>query len=630
MYENTNSLRYGRVLFMTDQDLDGSHIKGLCINMFQCLWPSLLKLDGFLGFMNTPILKATKGDHSVSFYNEAEYEAWKEAQPNAESWKIKYYKGLGTSTGKEFKEYFQARDQCIVRFREEDEMADSLDMVFNKKKAEQRKAWLSGYDRAARVDMSQKELAYSDFVHKEMIHFSKHDCDRSIPNLMDGLKTSQRKILFAAFKKNLVHEIKVAQFSGYVSENSGYHHGEASLNGAIKNMAQDYVGSNNINLFYPSGQFGTRLQGGEDSASVRYIFTRLQTITRLIFNKKDDAVLNYLDDDGVSVEPDYYAPILPMVLVNGCKGIGTGFSTEIPCFNPRDLVHYLMATLRGEKPMGVDFVPFYRGFKGTIERDGESRFITRGVYRLADTELTITELPIGVWNVDFKKLLDDHITEGIVRKYSDLSTDTSIHYVVTLTTTSGFEDLPQEAAAEEDDSSTNSSEGSRKKAKKTKTTLAKTFKLTSSLSITNMNLFDSEERLVHFDRVSDIIDAFYVKRLEIYHKRKAHELEHLKAELVVLQNKVNYISEILNETLDLRKKTSHQIQETLREKGYALHSGSYHYLTKMSMDSVCMEKVDSLNKAFAAATKEHDELEAMPVEAIWLQELQALEQAFEF
>ena len=152
-----------------------------------------------------------------------------------------------------------------------------------------------------------------------MIHFSKYDCDRSIPNTMDGLKISLRKILYSAFKKNLKTEIKVAQFSGYVSEHSGYHHGEASLNAAIVGLAQNFVGSNNINLFEPNGQFGSRIKGGSDAASVRYIFTQLNKLTRLIFRSEDDAVLTYLDDDGQSVEPIYYVPIIPMALVNGTK-----------------------------------------------------------------------------------------------------------------------------------------------------------------------------------------------------------------------------------------------------------------------------------------------------------------------
>ena len=251
-------LRYGRVIFMTDQDLDGSHIKGLCINLFDSEWSSLTMIDGFIGFMNTPILKARKGQQEIIFYNDGEYEKWKQDNDN-KGWKIKYYKGLGTSTGKEFREYFE--NKKIVAFEHSGQNSlDSIDMVFNKKRADDRKTWLESYNRKDYLDTSKTSVSYEDFITKEFKHFSKYDCDRSIPNLMDGLKTSQRKILYSAFKKNLTkEEIKVAQFSGYVSEHSGYHHGEASLNGAIVGLAQTFVGSNNINILEPRGQFGSRL-----------------------------------------------------------------------------------------------------------------------------------------------------------------------------------------------------------------------------------------------------------------------------------------------------------------------------------------------------------------------------------
>jgi DNA topoisomerase-2 len=300
-----------------------------------------LEIPGFIGFMNTPILKARKGNQELVFYNNGEYETWKtEGQQTGslDGWKIKYYKGLGTSTGKEFREYFEKKK--IVGFEHSEKSDDAIDMVFNKKRADDRKDWLKLYDRKTYLDTSKTNVSYEEFINREFIHFSKYDCDRSIPNLMDGLKISLRKILFSAFKKNLTSEIKVAQFSGYVSEHSGYHHGEASLNAAIVGMAQNFVGSNNINLFMPNGQFGTRLQGGKDSASERYIFTQLNKITRTLFPQVDDPILNYLNDDGQPVEPVFYAPIVPMILINGSKGIGTGFSTDIMCYNPLQIIQY--------------------------------------------------------------------------------------------------------------------------------------------------------------------------------------------------------------------------------------------------------------------------------------------------
>ena len=310
-------LRYGKVLFMTDQDLDGSHIKGLGINVFEAEWQSLIEIPEFLGYMNTPILKAEKGGVCKEFYNEGEFELWKK-ENDVKGWRIKYYKGLGTSTSKEFKEYF-AKKKIVVFESTGHGSKQMIDMVFNKKRSDDRKEWLATYNRELYLDTSKSSVTYEEFINNDLIHFSKYDNDRSIPNLVDGLKISLRKILYSAFKKKLTNEIKVAQFSGYVSEQSGYHHGEASLNGAIIGLAQNFVGSNNINLLDPKGQFGTRLLGGKDSASERYIFTQLNKLTRLIFPAEDDPILTYLNDDGTQVEPIYYVPIIPMILVNGSK-----------------------------------------------------------------------------------------------------------------------------------------------------------------------------------------------------------------------------------------------------------------------------------------------------------------------
>jgi len=593
-YKTTDELRYNKILFMTDQDLDGSHIKGLCINVFECLWPSLLKVDGFLGFMNTPILKATKSSKMIQFYNEQEYESWKKENNSGKGWSIKYYKGLGTSTGKEFKEYFKDKKTMDIVLGEKD--SETIDMVFNKKKADFRKEWLSKYERDHVLDTLKTQITLGDFIHCEMIHFSKYDCDRSIPNMMDGLKVSQRKILYSAFKKNLVSEIKVAQFSGYVSEHSGYHHGENSLNGAIVNMAQNFVGSNNINLLMPNGQFGTRLQGGKDSASERYIFTNLNKITRMIFKKEDDMILNYLNDDGTPVEPVYYLPIIPMILVNGTKGIGTGFSTDIPCFNPMTIIDYIFKKL-DDPSYTHDFIPFYKGFKGTIEKDGERRFITNGKYTIEKNVIIITELPIGMWNEDYILHLEKCISENKLKDYNDQSTDTKVYFKLTL----------KDAMDESE--------------------ILKTFKLTTCLSINNMNLFDNNDKLKHYNEVYEICDDFIKNRLDYYEKRRLHLIHILSEEMDILKNKCNYIHELLNDTLDLRKKTNDQICELLEQKKYSKINDQYNYLIKMTMDSVSQENVDSLNKQFQEKKKQYEKMLHTNNKDIWKSELEELKKS---
>ena len=589
-YTSIDELRYSKVLIMTDQDLDGSHIKGLVINMFECLWPSLLKIGGFIGFMNTPILKATKGTKSLSFYNDNEYEAWKSKSlnENQNGWKVKYYKGLGTSTGKEFREYFEHKKIVEIEVGEKD--TEDMDMLFNKKKAELRKEWLTNYDRDVHLDTSLTQITLGNFIHKEIIHFSKYDCDRSIPNLMDGQKVSQRKILFSAFEKNLVNEIKVAQFSGYVSEHSGYHHGEASLNGAIVHMAQDFVGSNNINLLMPNGQFGTRLQGGKDSASERYIFTNLNKITRLLFKKADDAILHYLDDDGTPVEPIFYIPIIPMVLVNGAEGIGTGFSTKIPCFNPKDLIQYIRDVIQHKEP-NRDLVPYYKGFKGTIEKENESRFITKGLFTVIKNKIEITELPIGTWNEDYIIFLEKLLEDGTIKDYKDLSTDKHVNIQIQCSNEIEIE---------------------------------KTLRLSSTLSITNMNLFNEKEKLTHYAKPHEIIDDFILKRIGYYEKRKQHIIDVLEKELILLKNKYNYIQQVLDGTIDLRKKTSEQIHTILEDMKYVKIDG-YNYLIKMTMDSVSIENVETLKKQYESKEKELAIIKKTPIEETWLSELNDLE-----
>ena len=613
VYKN---LRYGKVLFMTDQDLDGSHIKGLGINLFQSEWSSLAEIPGFIGFMNTPILKAKKGDQELNFYNDGEYEEWKKENDD-KGWKVKYYKGLGTSTGKEFREYFEKKKLVGFEYNGK-KSTDAIDMVFNKKRADDRKVWLENYERDAYLDTSKETVSYEEFIDRELIHFSKYDCDRSIPNVMDGLKISLRKILFSAFKKNLTSEIKVAQFSGYVSEHSGYHHGEASLNAAIVGLAQNFVGSNNINLFMPNGQFGTRMQGGKDSASERYIFTQLNKITRILYPQSDDAILKYLNDDGLLVEPIYYAPIIPMILVNGTKGIGTGFSTDIMCYNPMQIIDYLKSKLNNEDYQGGEFVPYYEGFKGTIVKLSNGKFLIKGKYEhISPDKIRITELPIGYWTEDFKELLEELIEPAplkdgkkptvIVKDYDDMSKDTNVDFTVTFA--KGMLESLESEKLENDCNG-----------------LEKLLKLFTTNTTTNMHLFNAQDKLKKYEKVEEIIDDYYETRLELYQTRKNYLISALDKEVKTLSNKGWYITEILEDTIDLRKKKKEQIVAMLLEKGYDLLDGDedYKYLTKMPMDSVTEENVEKLYKERTSKMQELEIVKTTTTHQMWSSELDTL------
>ncbi len=615
------NLRYSKVVFMTDQDLDGSHIKGLCINLFQNEWASLTHISGFIGFMNTPILKAKKGNQELKFYNEGEYEQWK-SNNTTKGWDIKYYKGLGTSTKTEFKEYFE--EKKFVGFEHTGPISDdAIDMVFNKKRADDRKTWLETvYNRDSFADTSKQMIPYEEFINKELIHFSKYDCDRNIPNLMDGLKISLRKILYSAFKKRLSSEIKVAQFSGYVSEHSGYHHGEESLNKTIVGMAQNFVGSNNINLLYPSGQFGSRIKGGQDASSPRYIFTRLERITRLIFPQEDDHILKYLDDDGTPVEPQFYVPIIPMVLVNGSKGIGTGFSTEIMCYNPKDIIAYLKNKLKKVTNDKIEFFPYYEGFTGVTEKVSDTKFVFKGKYETLDTDkIRVTELPVGYWTEDFKILLNDLQTdkdkEGkkivpVIKDVFENYTDTTVEFVITFS-----KGKLDELVSSKGDYGCNG--------------LEKLLKLYSTSSTTNMNMFNSEDKLKKYDNVEEIIDDYFDIRLEYYDDRKEFMIDVLEKEIMILSNKVKYIQEVLDGTIDLRKKKKKEIVDMLKYKDYDIIDNDeyFEYLVKMSMDAVSEENIEKILKEHQYKNEELIRIKSTSIEEMWLTELEILEHEYQ-
>lgn len=612
-------LRYGKILILCDQDHDGSHIKGLCINLFHSEWASLTKINGFISFMNTPILRAKKGNQTKIFYNEGEYKKWKDeiGYVNANTWTIKYFKGLGTSTSKEFKEYFA--NKKIVDFNYNGEESDNvIDKIFNKKRADDRKRWLESYDKNLFLDTTKPNVNYEEFINNEMIHFSTYDCARSIPNMVDGLKTSLRKILYCCFKRNLTSEIKVAQFSGYVSEHSVYHHGEMSLNGAIVNMAQTFVGSNNMNLLEPNGQFGTRLQGGSDSASERYIFTQLNPLTRFIFNEFDDKILNYLEDDGTKIEPEFYVPIIPFVLINGVSGIGTGFSSNIPSFEPTQIINYLKKKIKGEE-WSCEFIPYYEGFKGDVlKTENDHKFLIKGKYeKISDDKVKITELPVGTWTMPYASYLETLMDGSIVDKsgkkippsikdFVSLSTEVNVDFVIT---------FPKNKMMElEQTVDTNGING-----------IEKLLKLTTTISTTNMHLFDQNIKLHKYENVIEIIDAFYLIRLEFYEKRKQYLVNELREKMIKLSNRARYLQGNLTNEIDLRKKTNVQVNDLLEEMHFDKINDNYDYLIKLPMNSVTNENIEKIMKERDETQTVLNVLMIKPVSDIWHEELCMLE-----
>ncbi len=682
--EKFSTLRYGHILLLTDQDVDGSHIKGLFINMLHTLWPTLVKRESFVQSLNTPIVKATKGKDTITFYNLTDYEKWKET-PESNNYKVKYYKGLGTSTAAEAKEYFidieekllnylwenmdvdvkakfsdsdkqsgnnksKAKNSSIAKKtdpesdgsdgsddeseHEDDEALDvfmpkhddddAIRLAFDKSRADDRKKWLMAYDKNKVLKYEQKVIPYYDFIHYDLIHFSNDDLIRSIPSVIDGLKPSQRKILYGAYLRGLDKtEVKVAQLAGFVSDKAAYHHGEMSLNGAIIGMAQNFVGSNNINILFPAGQFGTRLKGGSDAASPRYIWTSLEKLTPLIYNPVDDPILKQQDEDGEPIEPEYYAPIIPMVLVNGAAGIGTGFSTKIPPYNPLDIIKNIRNIMIDAEFEPMD--PWWQGFDGVVSKIDDFNYEIYGTWSIDDNKLTITELPVGEWTSNYKEFLEKMLEDVPLRgkaddkkgkkapkkekenpflSYKDNNTDSKVHFELT------FEDGYLDDAKDID----------------------KQFHLYKKYSIANMHLYGPEGHIKRYDSVEEIMRDYFTVRLELYQARKTHQLGILEHQLKLISFKVKFILMVVEKKLEVNNKKRTEIEEKLEKLKFPKLGRSkddpkvsYDYLLSMPIYNLTYEKIEELKKQQEDKESEYEDLNAKSPQDIWADELDVLE-----
>jgi len=614
---NFKNLSYGKVILLTDADCDGLHISSLIMNLFHYLFPSLLKRkEPYLVSMETPIVRVFRKEGDLLFYDENKFKEFSKNQTS--KIKCKYYKGLGTTKSEDVKDTFGER---MVEYIKDDECDTSFNKVFHNKFSDQRKEWLEKYDPTSFSTIESDKFSsmnITDFLNNEMIKFSHDDCKRSIPNLFDGLKQSQRKVLYAMKKRNLTYNkasLKVAQLAGYVAEVSNYHHGEGNLFQTITKMANEFAGSNNIPLLYRDGQFGSRSNLGADSANARYIFTKMEPLTPLIFREEDDVLLERVYDDGDEVEPKFYIPIIPMVLVNGASGIGSGWSSSIPSYNPIDVINCIEIWLKRDGKIIEregdtivshlpEITPWYRDFKGEIKKTTEKNdttYITHGVIDKDKNKATITEIPIGMSTDKFKEMCEDWMVDKKIKNFQNYSTPNGIYFVIT---------------ESEDGFSCN----------------LKNMKLHSYVYTSNMVLFNEKEQLKKYS-IEEIINDFCVVRYDFYKKRKSYLISIIKKDLRHLFNKARFVEEVISKKLHIMNVEEAIIVDNLEKTGYDKEnekvnedeesgsSGGYNYLLKMQVRTFTSNKVKQLRSEIEEKNNRLKNLESTTEKQLWLNDL---------
>ena len=581
---------------------DGYHIKGLIINYIHTFWPELLK-NNYIKFFATNIVVAThkKTKQKINFMSEYKYELWGKKNIKSE-YSIKFYKGLATSSAKEGYQYFSNITNYLkyLCYNNEDDFL-FIKKAFNKD-SNFRKKWINEFTNNDYIDYNLNKISYKDLINKELRQFFKDDLYRSIPNIMDGLKPSQRKILFGCFKKGITSnkEVKVYQLTGYVAEHAAYHHGDTSLNETIIHMAQNYVGSNNINLLVPSGMFGSRRGSdkgiGKDFGSPRYICTSLNKITRNIFLISDDKILNYLQEDGISIEPNFYIPILPMCLINGAKGIGTGWSTTILNYNPKEILMLIIKIFKGEDIKKYNnLIPYYKGWNGTFEIINGG-YKSKGTYKEMDSfKYEILELPIGLSITKFAeslgKLSNNSIIKSFyinyggkkkkIKKINNEDKDV-VNYIITFN-----------------------------KNKIDKNGIIKTLDklLTTILKTTNMVLFDKNNKIKKYSTTNEIIEEFVKYRIKYYKIRKDYQIKNLNYKLIILKNQIKYIQEIIQGTIKVKGMIYEKTFKLLEFKKYYKNINFnnkkvYSYIMNLTFYDCTKENIEKKKKLIQKLEKE--------------------------
>lgn len=421
--------------------------------------------------------------------------------------------------------------------------------------------------------------------------------NRAIPSVIDGFKPTQRKIIFIAdrvWRNGSEKPLKIFQLGGRIASEAHYHHGDGSLNGAIIGMAQSF--KNSLPLLEEIGQFGS-LRSPEAGAP-RYISTKLTKNFRLLY--KDFELLQNQIEEGNEIEPKFFLPIIPTVLLNGSSGIAVGFATNILNRNPVDLVDACLRVIAGKKAGSL--LPWWKEYSGPVSQvEGTNQYVMRGVYRVQNTTtVEITELPPSITFQKYEAHLNSLQDRGIIHSYEDNSSN-GISYTLKFARTT-LADLIAKGK------------------------LDQTLKMVET-ETENLTCLDERGKLIIFNNTEDLVEYFVRFRTGFYSKRKEYLIGKYEDELQFLSNRARFIKLIIDGKLKLNNRPKQDIVADLEKIKFDKRSSSYDYLLTMPIHSLTKERYEQLLKEVEIKTAELETVKGRQPIDMYKDDLQELKKS---
>lgn len=684
--ENFNTLRYGTVSIMADTDDDGFHIRGLVINFFYELFPSLLKRDPpFLESFSTAVVVAeTKGKsvRNKKFYSYPEFKKWS-MNNSLQKYNIKYLKGLGSIENIDATGYFA--DPKVVEYFLEGDENEYMSLGFGDK-ADERKTWITRdmkkpkeledtegtedsdlislsestevtfEDSSENSDLDTEEesvseppkdtdlielvdlvydgrLGLSTFVDQQLVIYHKMAITRALPNVLDGLKEVQRKILYGILQQKLKTPRKLTNVAAIAMERSSYHHGEVAFQDTIKKMAMGFVGKNNIPLLQNVGNFGSLTEGGIDAAASRYLSVKEENIVRTIYKVADEPLLIQLKDEHkISIEYKNYMPCIPMILINGSSGIASGWSTDIPKHNPENIIDWLEKWLDNEINDIEPLLPWYRNYNGTISfrKDQKDNIIGWQSEGILEKDISKSGKYKGWWHIkaltvgsnisvstlDACKKKIEYLMEPTAKgakkaiiTYEESHPSNGVHFVIK--PSNDF--IPD-----------------------IKTRGKNNFNcLHANCSYNNMVAINEDGYPIRFKTPEDILKYYCPRRLDLYRKRKAYLLGQYRKEMKIASNRYRFVKGVKDKKLDLYKKDD-ELEKILSKKPWRFdkiltgksNEPSFEYLLSLQMRSMTVKKLEELKKIKDSMQEKIDDLKDTSVRDLWREDLVGVRKAY--